>query len=76
MNNDSIGAAFDFSTILGMIKEVGIGNYIIWYIVVAIIGAIVSSISGLLIWFIIGILGYAWISLFQARSTALLFGFE
>lgn len=76
LNNGSFGAAFDFGAIKEMITSVGIGNYIIWYIVIAIIGSIVSSISWLLTFILIGILGYAWISLFQARSIALLFGFE
>lgn len=76
LNNGSFGAAFDFGAIKEMITDVGIGNYIVWYIVVAIIASIASAISWFLTFILIGILGYAWISLFQARSTALLFGFE
>lgn len=76
LNNGSFGAAFDFSAIKEMITSVGIGNYIVWYIVIAIIGSIASGISWLLSFILIGILGYAWIALFQARTTALLFGFE
>lgn len=76
LNNGSFGAAFDFGAIKEMITDVGIGNYIVWYIVVAIITSIASAISWFLTFILIGILGYAWISLFQARSTALLFGFE
>ena len=76
LNNGNFGSAFDFSAITGLISDIGIGNYIIWYIIIAIITGIVSAISGFLIWVVIGILGYAWMSLFEARSTALLFGFE
>lgn len=76
LNNGSFGAAFDFGAIKEMITDVGIGNYIVWYIVIAIIASIASAISWFLTFILIGILGYAWISLFQARSTALLFGFE
>jgi hypothetical protein len=76
LNDDSFAAAFDFGAIKEMITNVGIGNYIIWYIVIAIIGSIASSISWFLTFILIGILGYAWTSLFEARSTALLFGFE
>lgn len=76
LNDGSFGAAFDFGALKEMIYSVGIGDYIIWYIAVAIIVAIASCISWILTWILIGLLGYAWIAIFESRSVALLFGFE
>jgi len=79
--DSEIGAAFRFSEIMDRIKAIGIGNYILWYIaiiitmfivglIIGIIGAILLIILiGFLVWFV----GAAYLSMFQARSLALLF---
>jgi hypothetical protein len=80
--DSELGAAFRFSEVLGRIKAIGWGDYILWIIaiwittviagfIIGIIGAILLIILiGFLVWF----LGGAYLSMFQARSLALLFG--
>jgi hypothetical protein len=80
--DSEIGAAFRFSEVLDRIKAIGWGDYILWIIaiwvttviagfIIGIVGAILLIILiGFLIWF----LGGAYLTMFQARSLALLFG--
>lgn len=75
--NDNFGDAFDFATIIAIIQDIGIGNYIIWFIVVMIIGGIVNAIGNLFSWtFAIPLILTGWIYCFQSRSIALLFAYE
>jgi len=76
---DEIGAAFNFGEILNRIKMIGWGKYIVWYIVMLIVGVIGGFIAGILnvipfIGFIIALLVvYPYIQMIYARSVALIF---
>lgn len=87
-NDSELGAAFKFSEIMGLIKGIGWGEFIIWYIILivflAIIGVVVwiLAIIGIFLLFIlIGfillpllfILASSYIHLFIARYTSALF---
>lgn len=75
--NDNFGDAFDFATIIAIIQDIGIGNYIIWFIAVMIIGGIVNGIGNLFSWtFVIPLIITGWVYCFQSRSIALLFAYE
>ncbi len=50
-----LGAAFRFSEILDLIKSIGYADYIIWFIVMAILGVVIFAISWILWILIIGI---------------------
>lgn len=77
INENDFGAAFDFSTIIAIIQDIGVGEYIIWTIVITIIGIVVNGIGGLFSWtFIIPLIISCWLYCFQARSLALLFAYE
>lgn len=79
--DSEIGAAFRFSEVLGRIKAIGWGDYILWIIAIIITSAIVGVILGIvgfilafiligfLVWFAMG----AYLTMFQARSIGLLF---
>ena len=77
--DSDLGAAFNFSEILDHISDIGWVDYIIWYIVMIVIGAIGGFIAGILniipfIGTIIALLVvYPYLYLFYARSLALLF---
>lgn len=77
--NGELGAAFRFSEILGIISQIGWVNYIIWYIVMMVIGfigGIIASILNIipLIGFVIAVLVvYPYLYMVFARSLALLF---
>ncbi len=79
LNGSELGAAFRFSEILEQISMIGWGKYIVWYIVMIVIGFIGSMITSLLsqipiIGIIIAILLiYPYLYMFYARSVALLF---
>lgn len=79
--DSDLGAAFRFSEILDRVSAIGWGDYILWIIaiwitsvvagfIIGIVGAILIIILiGFLVWF----LGAAYLTMFQARSLALLF---
>jgi hypothetical protein len=73
-----LGAAFKFDEILNRIARIGWSKYIIWYIVMVVLGFIAALISGLLLVILIGIILVPLIILpffgmFAARSLALIF---
>ncbi len=73
-----LGAAFKFDEVLDRIARVGWGKYLIWYVVMVVIGLIAAVISGLLVVIIIGIIIAPLIiapffGMFAARSLALIF---
>jgi len=87
-NDSELGAAFRFSEIMSMIREIGWGEFIIWYIVLivflAIMGVVLwflAFIGILLLFILIGIillpllfiLAGSYIYLFVARYTSALF---
>ncbi|BDZ69711.1 DUF4013 domain-containing protein [Methanobacterium petrolearium] len=80
LNNGELGAAFRFSEILEQISMIGWGKYIVWYIVMIIvgfIGGIIASILGFIPFLgtIIALLVvYPYLYMFSARSLALLYG--
>lgn len=78
INNDgNFGSAFDFEGIVAIIQNIGISQYIIWFIVVAIIGVIANCVSSLFSWtIIIPLIINSWLYCFEARSMALLFAYE
>lgn len=77
ITEDSFSAGFDFSGIMELIKDVGIGEYIIWYIAILIISSIISGIGSLLAVIIVGpVIASTINAAFTCRSTALLFGFK
>ncbi|NYB51897.1 MAG: DUF4013 domain-containing protein [Methanobacteriaceae archaeon] len=79
LNNGELGAAFRFSEIMEQIAMIGWGKYIVWYIVMIVIGFIGGIIASVLN--IIPIIGtiiallvvYPYLYMFSARSLALLF---
>ncbi len=79
LNDSELGAAFRFSEILEQISMIGWRKYIVWYIVMIIIGFVGGIITSLLsqiplIGMIIAIvLIYPYLYMFYARSIALLF---
>lgn len=80
LNNSELGAAFRFSEILEKISMIGWGKYIVWYIVmivISLIGGFIASILNVIpfIGMIIALLVvYPYLTMFSARSLALLFG--
>ena len=73
-----LGAAFKFDEVLDRIARVGWGKYLIWYVVMVVIGLIAAVISGLLVVIIIGIIIAPLIiapffGMFAARLLALIF---
>jgi len=80
LNDSEFGAAFRFSEILEKISMIGWGKYIVWYIVMIIvtfIGGIIASVLQVIpfIGMIIALLVvYPYLTMFSARSLALLFG--
>jgi hypothetical protein len=77
--HDKLGAAFRFSEIIQNIREIGWVDYLIWYIVMLIIGAAYYFISFFLVFpLIIGIILVPlvispYFMMFFARSTALVY---
>jgi hypothetical protein len=80
LNNSEFGAAFRFSEILEKISLIGWGKYLVWYIVmivISLIGGFIASILNVIpfIGMIIALLVvYPYLTMFSARSLALLFG--
>ena len=76
-----IGAALRYREILDRIAAIGWRNYILWWIVLMLIiifgGFIIGIVGGILLFFVIGflvfLLGYSYLVIFQARSVALTF---
>ena len=81
-NDSELGAAFRFSEILDVISQIGWLDYIIWYIVVGLIAAVIAFVAGLLnaipiIGTIIAVLIiYPYIQLFWNRALALRYAYE
>ena len=77
-----LAAAFRLKEIIGKIKEIGVVDYLIWYVIMFIVIGVVSYISSFLVFpFIIGIVIISLIILpyliiFFARSAALVFKYE
>ncbi|MBI5679782.1 MAG: DUF4013 domain-containing protein [Methanobacterium sp.] len=80
LNDGKIGAAFQFSEVMEKISTIGWGNYIVWYILMIIVGAVVNFIGGIIGWIpyiggiIVALVVYPYMSLIYARALALLFG--
>lgn len=80
LNDGELGAAFRFSEVMEKISDIGWGNYIIWYILMIIVGAVINFIGGIIgiIPFIGGIISALvitpYLALVYGRSLALLFG--
>ena len=80
-NNNEISAALRYREILDRIEAIGWGNYIIWWIMLTLIitvaGFIIDIVGGILLFFVLGflvfLLGYSYLVIFQARSIALTF---
>ena len=80
-HNNEIGAALRYREILDRIWAIGWANYIIWWIVLTLIitvaGFIIDIVGGILLFFVLGflvfLLGYSYLVIFQARSIALIF---
>lgn len=73
-----LGAAFRFNEVLERISMIGWGKYIVWYIVMVLLGFVAALIAGLtfiiLIGFIIApLIILPYFAIFGARSLALLF---
>lgn len=81
-NDSELGAAFRFGEILDVISQIGWIDYIIWYIVVGLIAAVIAFIAGLLnsipiIGTLIALLIiYPYIQLFLNRALALRYAYE
>jgi hypothetical protein len=77
--NSEIGAAFRFREILDTINAIGWVDYIIWYIMMIILGMIMGAISGvlglipILGWALIILIIYPYLYLLYARALGLLF---
>ena len=79
--DSELGAAFRFSEIMERISAIGWGSYIIWLIVlmitIAVLGFVIGIVAGILMFILIGILvyfaGIAYLTMVQARSTALVY---
>ena len=80
-HDSEIGAALRYGEILDRIAAIGWGNYMLWWIVLMIIitvaGSIIGIVGGILLFFVWGflvfLLGYSYLVIFQARSIALTF---
>ncbi len=73
-----LGAAFRFSEVLERISMVGWGKYIIWYVIMVLLGIVAALIAGLTFIILIGfilapLIIFPYFSMFGARSLALLF---
>ena len=79
--NSEISAALRYREIMDRIATIGWGNYILWWIILMLIitiaGFIIDIVGGILLFFVLGflvfLLGYSYIVIFQARSIALTF---
>ena len=79
--NSEISAALRYREILDRITAIGWGKYMLWWIVLMIIitvaGSIIGIVGGILLYFVWGflvfLLGYSYLAIFQARSIALTF---
>ncbi len=82
--DSEISAALRYREILDRIAAIGWGNYILWWIVLMIIitvaGFIIGIVGGILLFFVLGFLiflvGYSYLVIFQARSIALTFAYN
>lgn len=79
--DSEMGAALRYHEILARIAAVGWGRYILWWMVMTLIvtvaGLIIGVVGGILLFFVLGflvlLLGYSYLTIFQARSIALTF---
>jgi hypothetical protein len=80
-HNSELGAALRYGEILARIAAIGLGKYIIWWIVLMLIltvaGSIIVIVGGILLYYVWGLmiflLGFSYLAIFQARSIALTF---
>jgi hypothetical protein len=80
-HDSEIGAALRYREILDRITAIGWGNYMRWWIILTLIitvaGFFIDIIGGILLFFVLGflvfLLGYSYLLIFQARSVALTF---
>ncbi|WP_048190316.1 DUF4013 domain-containing protein [Methanobacterium sp. SMA-27] len=78
--NSEISAALRYLEILDRITAIGWGKYMLWWIILMIIitvaGSIIGILGGILLFFVWGflvfLLGYSYLTIFQARSIALI----
>jgi hypothetical protein len=73
-----LGAAFRFSEVMKRISMIGWGKYIVWYIIMVLLGFVAGLIAGLTFIILIGfilapLIIFPYVSMFGARSLALLF---
>lgn len=76
-----ISAAFRYHEILDRISAIGWGSYILWWIfvtlIMAVLGFIIGILGGIVLFFLIGLvvllLGFSYYLMFQARSVARIF---
>lgn len=77
-NDSEIGAAFRFSEIMDLINAIGWADYIIWYIVMIVIGFVIGIIANILGiipiigWILIFLILMPYAYMFYARSLGLL----
>ena len=80
-HDSEIEAALRYREILGRITAIGWGKYMLWWIVMMLIitfaGSIIGIVGGILLYFVWGflvfLLGYSYLLIFQARSVAFTF---
>ena len=74
IKKDDLGKAFALSEILDVIKRVGWGNYILWAIVIFVIGVIVSLVGMIpYVGWILSLIISPFLGVFVARSAALVY---
>ena len=75
IKQDSFGKAFAFGEIFGVIREIGWRKYLVWVLMVAIIGFVVAAIAGAipLVGWLIQIVIFPAVAVFFFRSLGLLY---
>lgn len=79
--DSEVGAALRYREIMDIIAAIGWGNYLLWWIILTLIVTvavfIIGIVGGILLFFVLGflvlLLGYSYLVIFQARSVALTF---
>lgn len=78
-NNSEFGAAFRFGEIMSTISQIGWVDLIIWYVVILIIGIVISFVGSILAiipiigWLVLIFLIYPYMYLFYARAISWLY---
>ena len=82
VHHNKLSAAFRFKGITGKIKEIGWVDYLIWYVIMLIIIGAVYYVSSFLIFplfvgiIIVPLIIFPYLTIFFARSVALIYKFE